>query len=126
MGNQKLKNIKMNKKFKTAFTIIQIGFIFIAVISILCITMLSVTMHKYELSTTRGLIACVLILVSALTDIILCKNVARTLEYSMTEPIYELQGALKELKEGNFDVNITYESKDELGELASNLQEVCL
>ena len=125
MGSKRLKNIKMNKKFKTAFSTIQIGFILIAVISILCITMLSVTMHKYELSTTRGLIACVLILVSALTDVILCKTVARTLEYSMTEPIYEIQGALEKLKEGSFDINITYESQDELGELAHNLQEVC-
>ena len=124
--SNKLKNIKMDKKFKKSFTLIQLGFILIAVIGILCIAMLSVTLHSQGYPITRGLIASILILVTALVDISLCKKVSKSLEISMTEPIYEIQGALKELKEGNYNINITYESQDELGELASNLQEVCL
>lgn len=43
------------------------------------------------------------------------------LDTALTEPIYELQDAMKKLKEGNFDIQLTYEGKDELADLGSDI-----
>ena len=44
----------------------------------------------------------------------------------LREPIDELETAAQKLKKGELDVEITYESKDELGRLSENFREACV
>ena len=123
--NQNLKNVKMDKKFKKAFTAVMVGVIVLALIAIACIAMMAVSAGNTE-ATTRGIIAIVLILLVSGLNISLCTVVAKSLAVSMTEPIHELQAAVQKLSAGELDIDIAYESKDELGELADNLKKACL
>ena len=44
------------------------------------------------------------------------------LNKSLTSPIVEIEGAVKEMAKGNMHTSVTYESNDELGGLAENLR----
>ena len=48
--------------------------------------------------------------------------VAKSLTSSLVNPIYELQRAVQQIKVGDFDININYESQDKLGVLADGLR----
>lgn len=50
--------------------------------------------------------------------ILLCIYVVR----SITKPVKEVEGAMKKLSDGEFDVNVTYTSGDELGRLADSVR----
>lgn len=49
---------------------------------------------------------------------------AALLTRGLTEPISELETAAGKMAEGDFDINITYESTDELGSLAESMKKV--
>lgn len=53
----------------------------------------------------------------------LCRVVSKSLAGEIVQPIYEIQTAVKKIKDGEFDINITYAGQDEIGELAENLRE---
>ncbi len=123
--NQKLLNLKMDKKMKTSFTAINVGVIVIALISFSNIIMYSSLAGINVLTTYRGIIALLLLSAAVVLCICLCNAVSRDLTTAITVPVKELHTAVKKLKNGEFDIDITYESKDELGELADDLRETC-
>lgn len=73
-------------------------------------------------NTTRD-ISMVLLGVVAAISIILSIYMAKILGKSLTKPIEELEIAANKLKIGELDVDITYESKDEMGSLATSFRE---
>lgn len=50
--------------------------------------------------------------------VLLCGYVVR----GITKPVKEVEGAMKKLSDGKFDVSVTYTSKDELGGLADSVR----
>ena len=49
-------------------------------------------------------------------------NLSKFLANMLNESIYELRDSAVEMTKGNFDINISYESEDELGELADAMR----
>lgn len=67
----------------------------------------------------------VILVVVAIGSIILCIKLAKELTQLLLTPIKELQGAAQKLKAGELDIQIVYNSTDELGDLAQNFREAC-
>ncbi len=44
---------------------------------------------------------------------------------AIRKPLQEIEKAAKDMAQGNFDINIEYESRDELGSLANSMQTLC-
>lgn len=123
--NKRLLNAKMRDKFKTGFGPVIVGVSITAVIAIVGIILLCVNLAKNGLPITTGIISIVVLLIAEILTIIMCQTVSGSLANSITVPIYELQDAVHKLKEGDFDIEITYDSRDELGGLARDLKETC-
>ena len=51
--------------------------------------------------------------------------IRKTITKNMLRPIKQIQKASADLKAGNLDVDITYESPDELGQLANDFKDAC-
>ncbi len=67
----------------------------------------------------------VLLVVVCLVGVWLSTRWARRLAGLVLEPVYELQRAAQQLKNGELDIHIDYTSEDELGDLAQNFREAC-
>ena len=124
--NKRLLNAKMSQKFQISFTAVIIGFIVTILIAVANIWMYASMAEVNILSTSRGIIAIILLLVGAGFNISLCLVVSKSLALAIEEPVRELQTAVQKVKAGDFDIEITYESQDELGELATDLREACV
>lgn len=68
------------------------------------------------------IVALVIVLVAIATLIAI--NVSRVIIKGIVTPVDELKYAAAEMTQGRLDAKITYESKDELGELADSIREV--
>ena len=66
-----------------------------------------------------------LLVVLVVFNFCLIMTVSKSLSDSLVQPIYELKNAVQKIKEGVFEVDITYEGRDELGELADEIREAC-
>ena len=123
--NKRLLNAKMKKKFNLGFGPVIGGISLTAMIAIVGIILLCVNMAKNGLPVTLGIVIIAIVLFAEIMTIIMCKTVSSSLADSITVPIYELKDAVNKIKNGDFNVEITYESKDELGELVQDLRETC-
>ncbi|MBQ8327788.1 MAG: methyl-accepting chemotaxis protein [Lachnospiraceae bacterium] len=121
--NQSLLNAKMNDKFKKSFVSIYVGVGILAILSIVNILLLSLN-GDFALMR-RGIIGSVIVALIFLLCMSLCKVVAKDLSNSMLVPIREIQTAIQKLHNGELDIEIAYESKDEFGELAEELKDAC-
>ncbi len=74
-------------------------------------------------NVVRIIVTVVLILVAG-TCLLLIVYFSRFLTKLLTTPIFELEKAAKDMAGGNLDVSISYESQDELGDLAHSLKEL--
>lgn len=123
--NKRLLNAKMKKKFSLGFGPVIGGISVTAMIAMVGIIILCINMAKNGLPITLGIIVIVALLIAEILTIIMCKTVSGSLADSITLPIFELKEAVNKIKKGDFDVEITYESNDELGELAQDLRDTC-
>ena len=123
--NKRLLNAKMQKKFSLGFGPVIAGVSITAMIAMAGIILLCINMAKNGLPITLGIVVIVVLLIVEMLTIILCKTVSTSLADSIVVPIFELKDAVNKLKAGDFDVDITYESCDELGELAQDLKDTC-
>ncbi|MBQ7944313.1 MAG: HAMP domain-containing protein [Lachnospiraceae bacterium] len=121
--NQRLKNAKMEEKFKTSFKAITVGMIVIVAIAIINILLLVSGLDGNFEATRRAVIAIVILAIATFFMINLCRTVAKSLSYAIVVPLRELQGAVQKLKVGELDIEITYDGKDEIGELAEDIRE---
>ena len=67
----------------------------------------------------------IFMLVIAVFSVVLCMKSSKRVSNVMVAPINELQAAAQKLKAGDLDIEITYTSEDELGDLAQNFREAC-
>ena len=80
---------------------------------------------SYQYANFLGIIVIIFMILIGVISIVLCFALAKAVSKSLVSPILELQNAAQQLKAGNLDIAIQYESKDELGELADNFREAC-
>jgi len=113
-----LKNKKISKKLNMTFCCIIVAFV---IAMIVAIAGFIVTAVKYDCSWSIALII-VLVVIGILLSV-MCVIFGKTISKSLRQPISELQAAANKLKNGELDFNITYESQDELGQLADDFRE---
>lgn len=132
--SKKQKNVKMNKrlldanldkKFKLSFSAITVGMIITMLLGISNVFFLASVGGINVFSSFKYYIGLILFLIIATLIMIMLSAISKSLSTALTEPILELQSAVKKVKAGNFDINITYEGKDEFRELGDDLQEAC-
>jgi len=78
--------------------------------------------------STFGVMALVIIIVTVVIiaiSINLCFFFSKTITNLISEPIGEMEVAVQKIKNGELDVEINYESEDEIGHLAQNLRITC-
>lgn len=124
--NEKLKNVKMEKKFQKSFVAIIVGFFITLLIAVSNIIMYANMAGVNIFTSRRGIIAIVLLVLTAGLTLSLCNVVAKSLSTAMIIPIREIQAAVQKIKAGDFNIHIDYESTDEFGELANDLRDTCL
>ena len=80
---------------------------------------------QYTSARVTGIVSIILMILIAAGTVAFSNAIRATITGSMLKPIKELEGAAKKLKAGQLDVEINYESSDELGELADNFRQAC-
>ncbi len=123
--NKKLKTLRMEKKLKTSFTAMNIGLLVTVVISVANILLLGFGQMDNPVVLRRCIVAIVLLTIISFLLIMLSNTVAKSLSGAIVAPIDELKAAIVKIKEGNFDIELTYDGQDELAELGSDLKEAC-
>lgn len=76
-------------------------------------------------ATTLMVVANLAVLLVLGVSIIVAMRLGRKLAKSISSPIKELEGAAHQLEEGNLNVQIAYNGKDELGRLADSMRASC-
>lgn len=123
--NARLLELKMEDKFKTAFIAVNVGIIVLAVFALLNIMIYAKIAGVGVFSTFSRAVGMILLIVTVVLNIFLVRTVSTALTGALVQPIYELQDAVQKLKEGDFDIEIRYAGKDEMGALADDLREAC-
>ena len=122
---EKLINAKIEKKFKKSFMYLIIGFILVTVLAVANIMIYANLAGVGVFSTFSRAAGMLLLLFVVLFNLILFSTITKNLTKALVGPIYELQAAVHKLKVGEFDIDIQYESQDELGQLAEDLRGAC-
>jgi len=123
--NKKLLNAKMDKKFSLSFKAIYVGYIFVVLLAFANIFMLAKSGKISIFSSPSRIVGLGLIVFAVVLNFCLIRVVAKSLSTALTQPIAELQTAVEKMKDGDFDIDIQYQSKDELGTLAGELRDLC-
>ena len=123
--NERLVGMKMNQKIKTSMMVLVMGIGAATVLGIIGITVLSSSMVKHGLSIVPGVIIGIVLALTLVFNVALSNIVAKALELGITEPIYQLKDAVDKIEKGDFNIEIEYESIDEIGELAVSLKNAC-
>lgn len=111
MIEEKLKGKKIKEKIMAVFASMLAAYILTVIVGILGMSLLS----KYP---TARMVAIGVLVVIAVGNLILVLKVSGSVIFSLVQPVKELEDAAKRMSQGDFSVQITYDSDDELGELA--------
>ncbi len=76
----------------------------------------------YARSNIVEIIVIIFCILLAIFSIYITISSIRRLVKGLTEPIYEIENAAKQMSKGSLHVDITYDSKDELGSLARSMK----
>lgn len=121
--NKILLNARMEDKFKASFKAVIIGFVVVAVLAILNIIVYASFADGSLFSTVIRSVSLILLLAAVILNIVMLNIISKSLSIAIVEPIHELQMAVQKIKAGEFNIDITYEGKDEIGDLANDLLE---
>ncbi len=80
----------------------------------------------YSSSQTTTILVYVLMIVVSVIAVVVGFYLSKKLGELLTLPINELKAAAVKISEGDFDVNMQYESPDELGDLATTFSGTCV
>ena len=80
---------------------------------------------QYTSARVTGLVSIILMILIGAGTVAFSTVIRTTITGIMLKPIQELEGAAEKLKAGQLDVEINYESPDELGKLAGNFRQAC-
>ena len=123
--NKKLLNAKISKKFGIAFTSITYGLFGVIALALLNMFMFARAAGIGMFSSFSRSVGVFLFLGACFLIMIRLRTVAKNLSHALTEPIYELQAAMKKLTEGDFDIELTYEGNDEFSDLGTDILAAC-
>lgn len=82
--------------------------------------------EQYGTIRNMGSLSCIVMITVAIICLLYAAKLGTTVTRMLTEPIEEIEEAVANLKNGNLDVNITYEADDELGILSANFNTACV
>ena len=80
---------------------------------------------QYTSARVTGLVSIILMILIGAGTVAFSTVIRTTITVIMLKPIQELESAAEKLKAGQLDVEINYESPDELGKLAGNFRQAC-
>ena len=80
---------------------------------------------QYTSARVTGIVSIILMILIGTGAVAFSTVIRTTITGIMLKPIQELEGAAEKLKAGQLDVEINYESPDELGKLAANFRQAC-
>lgn len=80
---------------------------------------------QYTSAGVTGLVSIILMILIGAGTVAFSTVIRTTITGIMLKPIQELESAAEKLKAGQLDVEINYESPDELGKLAGNFRQAC-
>lgn len=80
---------------------------------------------QYTSARVTGIVSIILMILIGAGTVAFSNVIRTTITGIMLKPIQELESAAEKLKAGQLDVEINYESPDELGKLAGNFQQAC-
>lgn len=80
---------------------------------------------QYASARVTGIVSIILMILIGTGAVAFSTVIRTTITGIMLKPIQELEGAAEKLKAGQLDVEINYESPDELGKLAGNFRQAC-
>lgn len=80
---------------------------------------------QYTSARVTGIVSIILMILIGAGTVAFSNVIRTTITGIMLKPIQELEGAAEKLKAGQLDVEINYESPDELGKLACNFRQAC-
>lgn len=80
---------------------------------------------QYRAARTIGIGSIILMVVLGVVSLNFSIVIRKAITKNMLRPIKQIQKASADLKAGNLDVDITYESPDELGQLANDFKDAC-
>lgn len=123
--NKKLLNANIAKKFGISFTAITYGIIVTVILAVVNMFLIAKAGGIGLFSSFSRAFGVILYIIVAFFIMVLLRTVAKSLSAALTDPIYELQDAMKKLKAGNFDIEFTYEGKDELADLGADILAAC-
>ncbi|ABX41550.1 methyl-accepting chemotaxis protein [Lachnoclostridium phytofermentans] len=78
----------------------------------------------YNQANIIEVIIIIIAILISVAAILIALTVEKLITKQLTTPIFELENVAKSIAEGDLKVNITYESEDELGSLATNLKKM--
>ncbi|MCX4267433.1 MAG: methyl-accepting chemotaxis protein [Lachnospiraceae bacterium] len=81
--------------------------------------------QRYKEVRITGSISLIFMLLVGAVSIFFSIHIGRVLSKILKEPIQEIEDATFKLKSGDLNVQITYQSEDELGNLAKNFKSAC-
>ena len=73
-------------------------------------------------NTVKAIIFSVIVIIIFITGIIFARKLGKNLNHMIIEPIEEMDAVAKELAQGNFKVEVTYQSENEIGGLANSFR----
>lgn len=123
--NKKLLNATIAKKLSIAFTTITYGMIATVILAIIDMFCIANSGGINLFSSPSRAIGVILYLVVSFFVMLTMRGIAKNLMTAFTDPIHELQDAMKKLKAGDFNIELTYEGKDEFAELGSDILAAC-
>lgn len=80
----------------------------------------------YSFIVLLGIVVVIIVVLSGVTTIFISLRYAKNITSLIVSPIEEIQNAARMLKDGQLDVEIEYDSEDELGALAGDFREACV
>lgn len=80
---------------------------------------------QYTSARVTGLVSIILMILIGAGTVAFSTVIRTTITGIILKPIQELESAAEKLKAGQLDVEINYESPDELGKLAGNFRQAC-
>ena len=104
MDNKRLLNANMEQKFKLSFKSVIIGFIVVTVLAVLNIVLIARAGDVSLFGSFSRCVGIALLVLAVLFNFSLINIVSKSLTRALVKPIYELQDAVKQVKNGNFDI----------------------
>ncbi len=80
----------------------------------------------FSFTMVLGIAVVIIVVLSGVMTIVISLRYSKTITSLIVAPIEEIQNAARMLKDGQLDIEIEYDSQDELGALAGDFREACV